>query len=50
MLISKEGRVCLADFGLAKRIEADDSQQQEGEMDVAGTPYWCKPATGLYHE
>eukprot|EP01119_Soliformovum_irregulare_P022607 TRINITY_DN7784_c0_g1_i1.p1 TRINITY_DN7784_c0_g1~~TRINITY_DN7784_c0_g1_i1.p1 ORF type:complete len:668 (-),score=202.08 TRINITY_DN7784_c0_g1_i1:18-2021(-) len=40
MLISKDGRVCLSDFGLA--ISADPSDSAEG-MDVVGTPYWLAP-------
>lgn len=39
MLISKDGRVCISDFGFAKKIEEDNVGEN---MDVVGTPYWCK--------
>ena len=43
ILISKNGRVCLADFGLAIRIDPDSPMSDDFEMDVAGTPYWLAP-------
>eukprot|EP01114_Cavostelium_apophysatum_P016121 TRINITY_DN4535_c0_g1_i1.p1 TRINITY_DN4535_c0_g1~~TRINITY_DN4535_c0_g1_i1.p1 ORF type:complete len:719 (+),score=188.75 TRINITY_DN4535_c0_g1_i1:331-2487(+) len=40
MLISSDGRVCLGDFGLAKKIDVDSPDE---DVDVVGTPYWLAP-------
>lgn len=38
LLISKDGRVCLADFGLATKVDVDAPPPDDPE--VVGTPYW----------
>lgn len=41
ILISEEGRVCLADFGLAVKMNLDGGAIESEE--VVGTPYWLAP-------
>lgn len=40
ILISKSGRLCLADFGVAVKMDASQLEIADNE-DVVGTPYWC---------
>jgi serine/threonine protein kinase len=41
LLITKEGQVKLADFGVARKLT--DSSEQPSAASVAGTPYWMAP-------
>ena len=40
LLITKDGKVKLADFGVARKISEDSTQRQAA---VVGTPYWMAP-------
>lgn len=50
ILIGKDGRPCIADFGLAKRVSADQSISADGQ--ILGTARYMSPeqAAGKTHE
>ncbi len=50
ILIGKDGRPCIADFGLAKRVSADQSISTDGQ--ILGTARYMSPeqAAGKTHE
>jgi hypothetical protein len=39
LLMAKDGRVCLADFGIAQKCSQGETEL-EMEEEVAGTPFW----------
>jgi len=44
LLIAKDGRVCLSDFGLAVKLSENPIEEQEStEENAIGTPFWMAP-------
>jgi serine/threonine protein kinase len=43
ILSNKDGHLKLADFGVAVKMTGDRPSDMDGELDVAGTPFWMAP-------